>query len=572
MEFIIAAKEKSNGMFEDHELEEIDTQNPTITPVFQDRFVDVEHGNPMNQLLEDVIEESLTTQNQVNNISRRTTNSLPESTEKLQTDFSENLPTPRATPEVLNEQTISRETSHGRIEESVENMCTPSLERNTEPMSNPNKRPYNRKLTEEQVLDRLREKSRETRARRRNERKINLNFYTEVSDIDSVPTDDLFETIYSSFAISQNRRLHIDQLQKPPSRWETMLKHPEASGFISAANLEIQSQESKGTWIEVTRPANFKVLSLKWAFTYKLDDQGYLRALYGLRVSPKLWFDGFLATIGFKYSPEDHCIMIHESLTILIFIYVDDFLIAAPTYLRAHMDQIKLSIDAKYELCDLGEVKRFLNLDICRNREKCTIHISMASYIDKIVTRFHLQHVRLPNVPLTGKKLLPYDGVVTPEKRTAYQQRIGDLIYPDVVLRPDISFAAAMLSRFNQNPTPDHIREADHVIYYLAATKHVGIRYSGNVQPEDLMVAASDASFSDDSTRKSTQGFLIKLFGGQIVWQSTLQRTIVLSTTEAEIMALTSVGREIMSIRRLFKSIRFDPDCNSPLLCDNNRK
>ena len=64
---------------------------------------------------------------------------------------------------------------------------------------------------------------------------------------------------------------------------------------------------------------------------------------------------------------------------------------------------------------------------------------------------------------------------------------------------------------------------------------------------------------------------MIKLFGGPIACQSTLQRTIVLSTTEAEIMALTSVGREIMSIRRLCKSIRFDPECDSPLLCDNQQ-
>ena len=65
------------------------------------------------------------------------------------------------------------------------------------------------------------------------------------------------------------------------------------------------------------------------------------------------------------------------------------------------------------------------------------------------------------------------------------------------------------------------------------------------------MIATSDASFADDITRRSTQGFLIKLFGGPIVWQSTLQRTIVLSTTEAEIMALTSLGREIMSLRSI---------------------
>ena len=99
----------------------------------------------------------------------------------------------------------------------------------------------------------------------------------------------------------------------------------------------------------------------------------------------------------------------------------------------------------------------------------------------------------------------------------------------------------------------------------------MGIQYSGKIDQEKLMIAASDASFADDITRRSTQGFLIKLFGGPIVWQSTLQRTIVLSTAVAEIMALTSLGREIMSLRRLFESIRFDPDCDSILLCDNQQ-
>lgn len=70
--------------------------------------------------------------------------------------------------------------------------------------------------------------------------------------------------------------------------------------------------------------------------------------------------------MGIKYSPEDHCILVHESLTILIFTYVDDFLIAAPKNLKRRMDEAKYLIDAKYELRDLGELKRFLNLDIYR--------------------------------------------------------------------------------------------------------------------------------------------------------------------------------------------------------------
>lgn len=129
------------------------------------------------------------------------TNPLSESSDKSQTDFGENLLAPRATPEISNEGTISLEKSYERVEESEKN-----------------KRPQNQRLTEEQVLERLREMSREARARRRNQRKENLNFYIEVPDIDSVPISDPLKRIYSSLAVSQNRRFHIDQLQKLPSR------------------------------------------------------------------------------------------------------------------------------------------------------------------------------------------------------------------------------------------------------------------------------------------------------------------------------------------------------------------
>ncbi|KAI0991326.1 hypothetical protein K3495_g16861, partial [Podosphaera aphanis] len=104
-------------------------RNPSNIPIFEDRFVSIEHGNPMDQLLEDVIEESTSTHSQVNENIHLTTNPVSESTEKTQTDFDGNLPTPRATPEVPIEQTISRETSHEITEESVENVSTPSPER-----------------------------------------------------------------------------------------------------------------------------------------------------------------------------------------------------------------------------------------------------------------------------------------------------------------------------------------------------------------------------------------------------------------------------------------------------------
>lgn len=57
----------------------------------------------------------------------------------------------------------------------------------------------------------------------------------------------------------------------------------------------------------------------------------------------------------------------------------------------------------------------------------------------------------------------------------------------------------------------------------------MGIRYICNAKPEYLILAASDVSFAGDSNQKSTQSFLIKLFGGPIV--SDLGHTLEYVTT-----------------------------------------
>ncbi|RKF64978.1 hypothetical protein OnM2_014028 [Erysiphe neolycopersici] len=44
---------------------------------------------------------------------------------------------------------------------------------------------------------------------------------------------------------------------------------------------------------------------------------------------------------------------------------------------------------------------------------------------------------------------------------------------------------------------------------------------------------------------------------------------IVVSTTKSEIMALKTIGRELSSTKRLYASIPLEPECYTPLLCDN---
>ena len=83
-----------------------------------------------------------------------------------------------------------------------------------------------------------------------------------------------------------------------------------------------------------------------------------------------------------------------------------------------------------------------------------------------------------------------------------------------MVTRPDVAYAASILSEFNKNPSPQHLEEANHVIAYLYSTRHLAIKYCNQSETGDMVFqASSDASFADDPmTRKSTQGYMLSLF------------------------------------------------------------
>ncbi len=82
--------------------------------------------------------------------------------------------------------------------------------------------------------------------------------------------------------------------------------------------------------------------------------------------------------------------------------------------------------------------------------------------------------------------------------------------------------------------------------------------------------ASSDASFGDCSqTRRSTQGFVFLLFGGAIDWQSAKQKTVSTSTTEAELLALSHAGKQLLWWRRFFVKLDLTLDQNFVLNCDN---
>jgi hypothetical protein len=303
------------------------------------------------------------------------------------------------------------------------------------------------------------------------------------------------------------------------------------------------------------------------------------KALYGLRRAPFLWQKDIgqtLKRLGLKPIPEDPCLFTNGYLILMI--YVDDIIILY--HIRHHdkMLQLKNSLLSTYKMKDLGQMTQFLNIKIFRDRSKRKLWISQADYIEKIAHRFHLTNQKAPKTPLPSERLYKdkseQEYQATKSFIHQYQQKVGSALYAAIISRPDTAQGCRLLSEFLQNPTPRHMDAINQLIAYLYSHRHLAIEYSGNPDKDPkkpVFQMASDAAFADNVDRKSSEGYICKLFSGPVDWSARKQKTVTLSTTEAEFLALTSASRQFLWWKRLFKALEFDPEEKLTIQCDNQQ-
>ena len=87
------------------------------------------------------------------------------------------------------------------------------------------------------------------------------------------------------------------------------------------------------------------------------------------------------------------------------------------------------------------------------------------------------------------------------------------------------------------------------ILAYLKGTRSLGPVYTkGDV----TLSGAADADHAGDmATRRSTTGYYAFLNGTPVGWNSTLQRTVALSTAEAEMNALSSCVQMLLGLKNL---------------------
>jgi hypothetical protein len=95
-------------------------------------------------------------------------------------------------------------------------------------------------------------------------------FHTTMMIAFSIKTSKFIIKTISSF------KFHISNLSKSSLHWRVMLRHSHAEEFIKAAQMKYDAIETKKTWKIVDKRDDYKLISLKWVFSYKSDSNDFL--------------------------------------------------------------------------------------------------------------------------------------------------------------------------------------------------------------------------------------------------------------------------------------------------------
>ena len=243
-------------------------------------------------------------------------------------------------------------------------------------------------------------------------------------------------------------------------------------------------------------------------------------------------------------------------------LYVDDLTILAPTL--PIMQTIKDSLKSRFSMHDLGPLKHILGWHIQRDRAQRTLFIQQAQYLSAILRRFGLESCNPVRIPLPASTRLtreldvntPNDTFLSTLGHKSYRAIVGSLMYLMTGTRPDIAFLCQQLSQFLSKPTRAHMAAAKHGLRYLQGTLYHGIQLGGSYDPTDQLMAYADSDYANCiDTRRCVSGYITYFRSSPISWISKKMPSVVLSTTEAEYMALCLLAQECLFLRHFLEEL-----------------
>ncbi|KAL4020683.1 hypothetical protein IC575_019464 [Cucumis melo] len=203
---------------------------------------------------------------------------------------------------------------------------------------------------------------------------------------------------------------------------------------------------------------------------YKLQ-----KSLYGLKQSPRAWFDRFTTFVksqGYSQGHFDHTLFTKVSKTgkiVILIVYVDNIVLTGDD--QTEISQLKQRMGDEFEIKDLGNLKYFLRMEVARSKE--SISVSQRKYtIDLLIET----GCRPADTLIEFNCKLGNSDDQIPVDKEQYQRLVGKLIYLSHT-RPDISFVVSVVSQFIQAPYEKHMEAVNRILRYLKNTPGKGLMF-----------------------------------------------------------------------------------------------
>lgn len=275
------------------------------------------------------------------------------------------------------------------------------------------------------------------------------------------------------------------------------------------------------------------------------------KSIYGLKQAGRQWnlkLNDVLKEFGLKRSDFDPCVYMNERLTILVAVYVDDFLIFYKCEIE--LGKLKAFLNTKLMMKEIGQATECIGIEITKSDGR--IELCQKKYIQQVLKRFNMLNCKAaktpgdPNEKLTEKTISSGNDLTG---KVPFQELIGSLLYVAQITRPDISFCVNNVSRFNAKHSIEHWEAALRILKYLKGTEDYVLVYG--TEKGNEMHAYSDADYASEiDKRRLCSGFVVKLAGGAINWHSKRQEIVAVSSTEAEYIALSTTAKEMLYLNQ----------------------
>ena len=290
---------------------------------------------------------------------------------------------------------------------------------------------------------------------------------------------------------------------------------------------------------------------------YKVPEGKVLKlkkSLYGLKKSPHYWnckFNEVMIENGYKRSKADYCLYVKLSKgkRTYLLLYVDDIIMFGD-----EVEDLRKKLKSRFQMKDLGKVRKYLGLEIEQDVKKGITTISQRSHLEKILKEFKMEDCRTASIPLDPGFVPSEDP--KDKYETSCRRLIGGLMYAVLGSRPDLATAVGILSRYQKNGNVKLYNALKQVLRYVRQSLDLKLVFRRAGKNKEVIEGFTDADFAGDKIdRKSTTGYVFKIFGSVVSWSSRKQKRVADSSCEAEFVALHTGSQEAMGFRYLLRDM-----------------